>query len=737
MAAKTKNTRPKARTNRKTSDSSPAVFSTVDLQDMGMGQDKWLNFEQPLDFINVDAIRQCISEALRGAYARIQWMWEQLEPADAFLATAIEKRESALGRIPWKIEKKADLTDIEDSIAEAQLRTINDFFNAVDNTDEAIKGFAQASFRHYRHIQMVETGNKMRFVPSDNWNWVRDGYDGSWLWNPRASYGLTKGQPIPVDPRSLLTRVCPRPIDHVAMMLCLDRKNAKAQWMTFNGRYGVPPLFVVLPPGLSEEAKQEHIKFALKCISNSSGVLSPGADVKTLSVQGTGGPETFKGVIDMSNQELVLRATGGLMTMLTAPGAGTTEETGNTHQKAFDDLAAEEGKEISRLMTAGVVNPLLDQWHPGQPYLVEFVIRHPEADDTQINVDLITRLRAAGYNIAEEQVTDLTGFEITTGGGIDSATLYALKAAGYAPQMAPLQEQVGIPLKPAPADIKAAISRLDTNWRRYKPLMQWDPARKKFDRDINIKKSILTAYLAREAAESEPPLTTQEQDQYARLVQPPADSDIAELAKTLSLSLKRAMGPLPDNNAKRTPPPVATPLQSANLPSPETENEADINYGTSEGARKGWDKRGRGRRDDWQKARMGMTSKQNASNATRAMRWAMNNGKDAERVMYRKGLGWVDFPIGRPGTKKANAAGATHTDGYGLSHIEAKHGERALRRMPLVLSYGKVSRHARDKDKMSVTQGNEVVHLRKSKGGNRSWAITSYDELKEGKRDDY
>lgn len=156
--------------------------------------------------------------------------------------------------------------------------------------------------------------------------------------------------------------------------------------------------------------------------------------------------------------------------------------------------------------------------------------------------------------------------------------------------------------------------------------------------------------------------------------------------------------------------------------------------GTSEGARKGWDKRGRGRRDDWKKAREGMTPKQNLANAIRAMRWVMKHKRTATRVMYRYGLGWVNFPYGRPGHKKKNAEGKTHTDGYGLSHILDKHGERALRRMPLVLTYGRLRKH-QSSEKISVSYRNELVHLSRNKNRSQSWTITSYDETKNGRND--
>lgn len=457
-----------SRKNRKATDSHPWNFSTVDLQGMAREHDRWLDFTSPLDFLSVDVVRRAQNEATRGAYAQLQWLWEQLEPADSILATCVERRLGALKRIPWDIRKKDGLSDAEDLLAEAQLRTVQDFANAIENLDEGIEALAQASFRHYRHIQLLETeAGALRLNLTENWNWARDGYAGAWQWNPAATYGLTRGMALPVDPASIVTRVCPRPIDQPAMMLCLDRKNAKAQWLVYNGRYGTPPVFAIMPQGVDEALRKEYIKFAMQCVSNAAGVLPAGADVKTVT-PGNGGPDTFSRMIDLSTQELVLRATGGLMTMLTAPGAGTNTATGSAHQDAFDDLAASEAEQIANLLQETLFAPVLDQWHPGQPHLVEFVMRRPDSDNAAGSVANIATLAQNGYRTPDEQVAELTGLQVTT----DMQSM----------------QQPGMAVPPA-------LNSLRT---RYAPTMLYPPARAVFARAINM--------AARDVAE-EPPLT--------------------------------------------------------------------------------------------------------------------------------------------------------------------------------------------------------------------------------------
>lgn len=120
--------------------------------------------------------------------------------------------------------------------------------------------------------------------------------------------------------------------------------------------------------------------------------------------------------------------------------------------------------------------------------------------------------------------------------------------------------------------------------------------------------------------------------------------------------------------------------------------------------------------------------------ATGAVRQVMASKQDFQAAVEVPGLGEIDFPYGRPGTHEKNEKGATHEDGYGLSHIEDKHGTRALHRMPYVLAHGKVEPHP-DASKRVIRHGSEIAVVRKGQQG-RWELVTSYDENKNSHRDD-
>lgn len=450
-------------------DSHPLHFSKLDLMEMTVQRDKWLAYEQPLDGLDIKTAADALREGQRGAYSRLQWIWEQLEPRNTHLATCIERRFSALKKIPWDIRPKDGLSDIEASLADGQVRTLTDFANSIENLGEAIEALAQATFRHYRHIQLLDTGNSLRLEPTDSWNWCRKGIKGEWRWNPKATYGVTEGEDLPpgVTMDNIITRVCARPIDMSAMMLVLDIRNAKAQWMVYNGRYGTPPLYIVMPEGINPGTKDAYIQFAKSCISNAAGVLPPGSDVKTVT-PGTSTPDTFSRIIDMSQAEIVLRCTGGLMTMLTAPGAGTSTDTGNAHQDAFDDLADAEAEEIAALLQDRLFAPVLAQYHPGQPVYAEFVIRRPDSADTLESVQSIAALAAAGYRTSDQQVAELTGLDV----------------------------QTSLPASPSVGGMPPFAAALNSARIRYAPTILWQPAREEFTRSINTRIAAHTAAVA-------------------------------------------------------------------------------------------------------------------------------------------------------------------------------------------------------------------------------------------------
>lgn len=510
-------------------DSRPGTFVGGAALDTG-DQDKWLSWQPLLETLDVATAKICMQETLRGAYARTQWIYELLEPGDGLLSACVRRRNAALGRIPWTIRLRPDLADEDGNLADRQMAVATDFFNSMTGLNKSITALGQAEFRGYKILQKSVTARgDLCLEITDNWNWVRDGYKGAWSWNPRAAYGTNNGDYVPVERCNLVIRQCGLPIDHVAMFNVLGRKNTIGQWRVYNGTYGVPVIMLYMPEGISPDERSKFIEVAKRITSSGRGVLPAGSKTEMLACTANNF-ESFARLLDQDKQELVLAATGGLLTMLAESGSGTLA--GSAHQDAFDQLADLEAEEISEVINNQVTADVLDDYFPGEDHLVEFVLQRPTTEGADKSITDIATLSTAGYRVSVDTVQERTGYEVTE--GVNPSEIYATKAAGYYPTQPAMEQITGMPLNPIPTE------QMSTN-RADVPEATQDT------------------------------LTAQE---IAALEQMAAGATLeaitAKTAAVLDDALQMAAGepstPETDANTKTPRHPVATPLQIANKP---------------------------------------------------------------------------------------------------------------------------------------------------------------------------
>ena len=91
--------------------------------------------------------------------------------------------------------------------------------------------------------------------------------------------------------------------------------------------------------------------------------------------------------------------------------------------------------------------------------------------------------------------------------------------------------------------------------------------------------------------------------------------------------------------------------------------------------------------------------------------------------MVSRKLGPIDFVWGREGNP-----GRGYEGGYGFSHIIAKHGEEAARRVPAILAYGKYFHDEQRAGDYLIVHQNEVVSLKRNSGN--FFVVTSYEANK-------
>lgn len=519
-------------------DSKPGMFRLVSLEELDRQRRRMLDHVCPLDYMSVDTVRRCLKACLIGAYAEQQWTWEQMEQYDPMLLTCINKRDSALGKYDWSVTIKAGLSERDTLLAESQQRTINDLCNAIVNMDEAITALSQASRRHYKFLQPYADSDGLHLLPIDNWLMCRDGYRGPWGYNPNAQFDRYRGESLPIPLDDLILRLHPRPMDIPAQLLVLNRSTTLAQWDVFLERLGTPPTLWVLPPDCSEELRQLYIEASARCMSAATGVIDHGADIKTVPVAQTS-VELFDRRYKTATEEIAMLTTSGKLTIMAESGSGTLA--GGAQADGFGDWAADETGDIASVLTAQLVNRVLDEYHPGQPHLVEFTLSCVDKSTPDKEIANATMLRTNGYDLDDAEVSERTGWQVKS--GLSSSQLYAVKASGYVPQQQAMEDIVKMPLQPAPQETPYTLNsrRRDTltTLALHRSTILWDPARQQFEEAVTHRLRDIDAQLERVTLD-QLPLTPQEQAKLAEMMQIPGEGQIASTALQIARRLQEA-----------------------------------------------------------------------------------------------------------------------------------------------------------------------------------------------------
>lgn len=372
----------------------------------------WRDQYNPLRGLTMQRAVTLLEEGERGAYADLQWTYRYVEMQDDVLGALIESRSSALEEMDWdiRVSDRAKTPEAK-ALADRQAARLKEVYEGIGNLQDAIEFLALASFRGFSHLEIVRNadGDIVELQPVEQWHWVRDGLSGQWEYNPESRIGTNRGDDVPLD--RFIVREVERPINRVALIAFIRKSLSEKDWDAFVETYGIPPIFVIMPPELGEGQREEFQSIAEDVIGDSRGVLPGNSDVKTID-NGARGANPFRDHIRHQNEKVVLRGTGGKLTMLTESGSGTLA--GSAHMAAFQRLAAAEAKKISELFRASIDAAVLAHDFPGDPVYAGFAIAENEETDTAAIVKDAVSLSGAGYKVEEAWLEEKTGYKLKT-----------------------------------------------------------------------------------------------------------------------------------------------------------------------------------------------------------------------------------------------------------------------------------------------------------------------------------
>jgi phage gp29-like protein len=382
--------------------------------------DRWRERYNPLRGLSVGRAITMLEQQQRGEFADPCWAYFFIECTDADLFALCERRESALMELDWNISpvsvkwRKND-PKFDKALADEQIACLGERYDAIDNLYEAIRHMSTASFRAFAHCEKYRdaSGEINHLEPVDQWNMVRDLLNGPWRYNPEAISCTYAGlsPDLNVNPDDFLIVESRRHIDRLGMIKFIRSNLSEKDWDAFMEIYGISSGVVIGPPNVPQGKEGEYTAAAQNIAEGGSGYLPNGSLYVPNNMPR--GDNLFRPRLDFLTEKLILAGTGGLLTMLTAPGSGTLA--GSAHQEAFDQIARGEARKISAKFQKDIDAEVLDKNFPGKPHLASFAVAANDELDPDKIVDHALKLRQAGYKMSVAQLTEKTGYILTEG----------------------------------------------------------------------------------------------------------------------------------------------------------------------------------------------------------------------------------------------------------------------------------------------------------------------------------
>ena len=400
----------------------------------------WAETFNPLRNLTIDRAQRIYDSARMGAYAELQWLYQEIESVDPTLFTCVERRSSALLETDYCIKAvDADKAiGFDESLAEDQRAFLKIAFADAENgnLNETLEHLGLAFFRGYAHAKPLYNngGTTLEgFDILDNWNFCEDRHTGTWYWNPKAQSTINSElQKIPIGELVSIKRM--RHVNYPALSIYIRAALGERKWGLFLERYGVPPVIITMPPDIDKSQEPAYLTAAERVAMGGSGALPNGSTASyATEARGT---NPFSEYLKHQQEQIVLMSTGGILTSLSSPtgiGAGASD----AHSETWRTVIRRDCKIIATPINRGPVDALLEAGFPGRPKLAYFDFAEPKPKAKDV-FECATFAKTAGYLVRKEDLEEKTGYVLE----LDTSTSSMLM---------PYQHQgSGLPATPAP-----------------------------------------------------------------------------------------------------------------------------------------------------------------------------------------------------------------------------------------------------------------------------------------------
>lgn len=368
----------------------------------------WRDDHQPLRELTLARILSMEDASDRGQPSDLQWLWHHMERIDVTVAAATARRLAFAETLDYQIRITSG-PGVDTTLAAEQQSFLQYAYNKIENMKEATRHLATAIFRGFAIAEKLrdpstDTIRKLDVIPA--WYWVKNRDTGRWAFNP-MSYSEYRGDPVD---QSRLVVASSQPLYRPIARQFYSKALCTADWDTALEVGANPNIFFVAPPGQDTDEKMlEFQQIASQLASNGRGALQNGADIKVVDTAGSGRLPYLERM-KYCDEQIVMTATGGLLTMLTQSGSGTLA--GGAHSDTLLALSQSDSGMLSEVFQRHVDADLLSRYFPNQPALAYFQFELPQKTDANALLEAVSNLSWAGLTVDPAWLAEKTGMNI-------------------------------------------------------------------------------------------------------------------------------------------------------------------------------------------------------------------------------------------------------------------------------------------------------------------------------------
>lgn len=390
----------------------------------------WRDSYNPMRGLVMARLIVMFEESERGAYAELQLLLRKAEKRYPILKGFIERLLSSIEELDWDVKVLKTLPPgATPEMAEKQRAFLRARYDAINNLNDAIGQITLADIRGYtvlqkhRYTEGPNDGMVKELYWLEPWTWSRDGYYGDFYYNEISRFGVglgscagTLGESNRIGSENLpreefVIREVESPLYEIALIAFLNWLMGRKDWAAFVEIFGLAKGVVIMPPNIAIGKEQDYQDAAEKVSDGVSGALPSGSDIR-FPTSAVRDESPFEKFCNAQNEDVVMAATSGLLSMLTSGGGGLNKGPADQHHDVWEKIAKMKGKRVNETLRQDFDAIELAAEFPNEPICAQFTLAVQDDEDVNTVADTVVKFEGVGLQTDAQEISERSGYKL-------------------------------------------------------------------------------------------------------------------------------------------------------------------------------------------------------------------------------------------------------------------------------------------------------------------------------------